>query len=232
VKQFKTTVEKRNENNKRNVRFCVYTRNDFDKGDRDSSNDSKTKTTQTSHFPVSFPIVMAALLAAVDEYGELMRMSIASPRNYFRLGAWEAPPAIIATYLGDYMTNYLEDVMNGADAHYQPGVKTIDLGAREVVPFKVPADDRNCISPFPYGGARFEFHAVGLTQNMSMVNTVLNTIAAEKVMEFSDGIEAGEDPSAVARKALKKHWRVIFNGNNYNKENQQMLTDRGIWCIE
>lgn len=180
----------------------------------------------------AFAVVMAALIAAVDEHGDLMRSAIASPGNDFRLGACEAPPAIVSTYLGDDMTKYLEDFMNGADAHYNPGRKTLDLGTREILPFEVPAEDRNRTSPFPYGGARFEFRAVGSAQNVSLVNTVLNTIAAEKFGEFADRIDAGEDAATVAREALKKHWKVIFNGDNYDEANQQMLTDNGVWRID
>jgi len=181
---------------------------------------------------LSFPVVMAALIAAVDEHGDLMRMAIASPGNDFRLGACEAPPAIVSTYLGDDMTAYLEAFMNGSEAKYEPGKKTLDLGTAEVLPFEVPAEDRNRTSPFPYGGARFEFRAVGSAQNVSMVNTVLNTIAAEKFGEFADRIDAGEDPADIAREALKKHWKVIFNGDNYDEANQQMLTDSGVWRID
>lgn len=180
----------------------------------------------------AFPVIMAAIVAAVDEHGDLMRMAIASPGNDFRLGACEAPPAIVSTYLGEDMTKYLEAFMAGASTKYVPSVKTIDLGTREVLPFTVPAEDRNRTSPFPYGGGRFEFRAVGSSQNVSLVNCVLNTIAAEKFGQFADRIEAGEDAGDVAREALKKHWKVVFNGDNYCEANQQMLTDRGVWRID
>ena len=180
----------------------------------------------------AFPVIMAAIVAAVDDNGDLMRAAIASPGNDFRLGACEAPPAIVSTYLGDDMTSYLEKFMNGETSEYKPGKKTLDLGTREVLPFEVPAEDRNRTSPFPYGGARFEFRAVGSAQNVSLVNTVLNTIAAEKFADFADRIEAGEKPADVAREALKKHWKVIFNGDNYDEDNQQMLTDAGVWRID
>jgi len=182
--------------------------------------------------PDAFPVIMAAIVAAVDENGDLMRAAIASPGNDFRLGACEAPPAIVSTYLGDDMTSYLEAFMNGESSEYNPGKKLLDLGTREVMPFEVPAEDRNRTSPFPYGGARFEFRAVGSAQNVSLVNTVLNTIAAEKFAEFADRIEAGEAPADVAREALNKHWKVIFNGDNYDEANQQMLTDSGVWRID
>mgnify|MGYP005851428005 CR=1 FL=1 len=180
----------------------------------------------------AFPVIMAAIVAAVDEHGDLMRMSIASPGNDFRLGACEAPPAIVSTYLGDDMTNYLEAFINGENARYNPGKKTLDLGTREVLPFEVPAEDRNRTSPFPYGGARFEFRAVGSAQNVSLVNTVMNTITAEKFKEFADRIEAGENAADIAREALKKHWKVVFNGDNYCEDNQTMLTERGVWRID
>lgn len=122
--------------------------------------------------------------------------------------------------------------MNGSKAKYEPQRKTIDLGTPEVVPFQVPAEDRNRTSPFPYGGARFEFRAVGSSQNVSMVNTVLNAITASKFAEFADRIEAGEDAAEVAREALKKHWKVIFNGNNYDPAMQAELTSRGVWRID
>ncbi len=181
----------------------------------------------------AFPVIMAAIVAAIDEHGDLMRMAISSPGNDFRLGACEAPPAIVSTYLGEDMTFYLEHLKDGkGSGEYVPGVKTLDLGTEEILPFEVPAEDRNRTSPFPYGGARFEFRAVGSSQNVSMVNTVLNTITAEKFGEFADRIDAGEDPLDVAKEALNKHWKVIFNGNNYDEEMQQMLTDRGVWRID
>ena len=181
----------------------------------------------------AFTVIMAAMIAAVDEHGDLMRMAISSPGNDFRLGACEAPPAIVSCYLGEDMTFYLEHFKDGkGKGEYVPGIKTLDLGTREVLPFEVPAEDRNRTSPFPYGGARFEFRAVGSAQNVSMVNTVLNTIIAEKFGEFSDRIDAGESAIDVAREALNKHWRVIFNGDNYCDTSQQELTDRGLWRID
>jgi glutamine synthetase len=160
-------------------------------------------------------------------------MAIASPGNDFRLGACEAPPAIVSTYLGDDMTFYLSHFKDGkGEGEYIPQKKMLDLGTHEVLPFEVPSEDRNRTSPFPYGGARFEFRAVGSSQNVSMVNTVLNTIVAEKFAEFSDAIDAGADPHDIARQALNENWKVIFNGNNYDEAVQQELTDRGLWRID
>lgn len=130
------------------------------------------------------------------------------------------------------MTSYLESFKDGEMKEYVPNKKTIDVGVSGVKPFTVPAEDRNRTSPFPYGGARFEFRAVGSSQNVSMVNTVLNIMCAQKFAEFADKIEGGMDPVDVARDALKEHWKVIFNGNGYDLDNQKMLTDRGVWRID
>eukprot|EP00591_Stephanopyxis_turris_P011704 CAMPEP_0195509352 /NCGR_PEP_ID=MMETSP0794_2-20130614/2306_1 /TAXON_ID=515487 /ORGANISM="Stephanopyxis turris, Strain CCMP 815" /LENGTH=714 /DNA_ID=CAMNT_0040636545 /DNA_START=35 /DNA_END=2179 /DNA_ORIENTATION=+ len=182
--------------------------------------------------PLSFPVVMAAIISAVDTHGDLMRMSISCPGNDFRLGACEAPPAIVSTYLGHDMTTYLKNFKEGHPGEYVPHVKTLDLGTSSILPFNVPAEDRNRTSPFPYGGGRFEFRAVGSSQNVSMVNTVLNTITAAKFAEFSDAIEAGGDPIEIAREALDKHWKVIFNGDNYCEDEQETLTKNGVWRID
>eukprot|EP00468_Gymnochlora_sp_CCMP2014_P005237 CAMPEP_0167758090 /NCGR_PEP_ID=MMETSP0110_2-20121227/10279_1 /TAXON_ID=629695 /ORGANISM="Gymnochlora sp., Strain CCMP2014" /LENGTH=683 /DNA_ID=CAMNT_0007644335 /DNA_START=100 /DNA_END=2151 /DNA_ORIENTATION=- len=179
-----------------------------------------------------FPIVMSAIVSGVDKHGDLMRCAIASPGNDFRLGACEAPPAIVSTYLGDDMTDYLASFKDGSDAPYSPGLKELDLGVECLGTLTVPAEDRNRTSPFPYGGHRFEFRAVGSSQNVSLVNTVLNTLTAEAFGEFSDAIEGGAAPRDVAAKALNEHWKVIFNGDNYDEDNQQMLTDRGVWRID
>lgn len=182
--------------------------------------------------PLALPVIMAAIISAFDEYGDLLRMAIATPGNDFRLGACEAPPAIVSTYLGESMTAYLEAFRAGDKATYNPQAKTIDLGTPYVLPFTVPAEDRNRTSPLPYGGGRFEFRAVGSSQNVSLVNTVLNTITAAKFDEFATACENGADPVAHARKVLDQHWKVVFNGNNYDPANQQMLTDRGVWRID
>merc|ERR1719253_1618218 len=144
-----------------------------------------------------------------------MRMSIASPGNDFRLGACEAPPAIVSTYLGDSVTKYLEDFQKtGVFTPYDAPGAICDLGVDSIAPFTVPAEDRNRTSPFPFGGHRFEFRAVGSSQNVSMVNTVLCTIFAESFAHFSKAFEGGASPASVAKAALDEHSRVICNGNS------------------
>jgi glutamine synthetase len=179
-----------------------------------------------------FPVLMAGIISAVDTHGDLMRMAIASPGNDFRLGACEAPPAIVSTYLGDDITAYLEKFMAGDVSPYEPNTKTVDLGIPSIAPFTVPAEDRNRTSPFPYGGHRFEFRAVGSSQNVSLVNVVLCTIWAEAFKNISDKIEAGQDAKKVATELLEKHWRVIFNGNGYSEEWPIEAGKRGVWRID
>ena len=179
-----------------------------------------------------FPVIMAAMVKAINENGDLMRMAIATPGNDFRLGACEAPPAIMSMYLGDDMTSYLEAYANGDNKAYNPATKSLDMGASVLPKCPVPAEDRNRTSPFPYGGHRFEFRAVGSAQNVSIVNTVLATITAKAFKDFSDAIEAGAKPKDVAAKALKENFKAVFNGNNYCEDNQKMLTDRGNWRID
>ena len=183
--------------------------------------------------PEIFPVVMAALVSAIDKHGDLMRLSIASPGNDFRLGAMEAPPAVMSTYLGEDMTKYLMDFMeSGKVDAYAPTKKDLGFGADAIPSIQVPAEDRNRTSPFPYGGARFEFRAAGSAQNVSLVNTVLNTIAAEAFKIVADRIEAGETPTAVAQDLLKQHAKVIHNGNGYDPEWPEQAVEKGIWRID
>lgn len=184
--------------------------------------------------PDAFPVIMSSIVAAIDQHGDLMRMSIACPGNDFRLGACEAPPAIVSTYLGDDMTAYLDAFAEGKSTDYVPGVKKLDFGVDcgHLSDFTVPAEDRNRTSPFPYGGARFEYRAVGSTQNVSLVNTVLNTITADAFKTTADRIEAGEDPADVARDLYKTHKRVVFNGDSYDPSWPEESVERGIWRID
>ena len=188
--------------------------------------------TKRSGNPEIFPIVMSAIVAAVDEYGDLMRLAIASPGNDFRLGAMEAPPSVISTYLGTQMTAYLKDFMEGNVYEYKPATTPVDLGVDILPIVHAPAEDRNRTSPFPYGGHRFEFRAVGSSQNVSMVNTVLNAITAKYFATISERIEAGEKAVDVAQDLLKKHSKVIFNGNGYDPKWPDEADKLGITHID
>lgn len=179
-----------------------------------------------------FPVLMAAIVQAIDQYGDLMRMAIACPGNDFRLGACEAPPSIISTYLGEDITAYLHAYKNGDLKSYKPSSKMLKLGASMLADIECPSEDRNRTSPFPYGGHRFEFRACGSSQNVSMVNTVLAAICAKVFKEFTEKIQAGATPREIAQESLKNHWKVIFNGNGYDQANQKMLTENGLWRID
>merc|ERR1711871_5330 len=169
-----------------------------------------------------FPVLMAGIISAVDTHGDLMRMAIASPGNDFRLGACEAPPAIVSTYLGDDITEYLTAYAKGG-GKYEPKTKDLSMGVEGMRHMEIPAQDRNRTSPFPYGGHRFEFRAVGSAQNVSLVNTVLNTITANAFKEVADRIEGGETAQAVAADLINTHVpKVVFNGDNYDEANQEM----------
>jgi glutamine synthetase len=187
---------------------------------------------QASGNPDIFPVIMSAIVSAVDAYGDLMRLAIATPGNDFRLGACEAPPAIVSTYLGEDLTNFLTEWKDGKRGEYKPRTKELSTGNTVLAPVIVPSEDRNRTSPFPYGGHRFEFRAVGSSQNVSIVNTVLNTMCAGMFRDFADAIERKADPREVASKALNDHWKVIFNGNNYDERVQNELTAKGVWRID
>eukprot|EP00960_Hanusia_phi_P021487 634844-Hanusia_phi.AAC.1 len=179
-----------------------------------------------------FPVIMAAVVTAVDKHSDLMRAAIADPGNDFRLGAMEAPPSIISTYLGESLTEYMEGFKEGKRGEYKPKPRTVDTGCELFGTLEVPTEDRNRTSPFPYGGHRFEFRAVGSAQNVSLVNTVLNTMCADAFKEFADKIEGGMKPADVAAAALKEHWKIIFNGNGYSEEWKAEAGKRGLCRID
>mmetsp|Transcript_60321 Transcript_60321/g.127735 ORF Transcript_60321/g.127735 Transcript_60321/m.127735 type:complete len:771 (-) Transcript_60321:107-2419(-) len=182
--------------------------------------------------PEIFPIVMAATVAAVDKFGDLMRAAIACPGNDFRLGAMEAPPAVISTYLGKQMTEYMQGFLDGEATEYQPKTKQIDLGVEELPKITAPAEDRNRTSPFPFGGHRFEFRACGSSQNVSLVNTVLAAMMAHEFREIATKVEMGRSATAVAKEMLKAHFKCVFNGNGYDPNWPEQAVERGIWRID
>ena len=180
-----------------------------------------------------FAIVMAAVVRGVDVYGDLLRMSIASPGNDFRLGAMEAPPAVMSTYLGPALTDFLTKYAAGeATEGYVPAKAELPFGVRSIKPMAIPAEDRNRTSPFPYGGNRFEFRAAGSSQNVSMINTVLNALTAEGMKVIADRVSAGEKPKAVAQDLLNKHMKCVFNGNGYDPAWPDKAKEQGVWRID
>jgi len=189
--------------------------------------------------PEAFPVLMAAIISAIDKHGDMMRLSISTPGNDFRLGGMEAPPAIVSTYLGDDMTSFMERFVAGDRSPYVPETKTFSMlgdcaadGLGHLGDFTVPAEDRNRTSPFPYGGARFEYRAVGSTQNVSMVNVVLNTVTAEAFNLVADRMEAGEKPADIAKELYEAHKKVVYNGNGYDESWPDEADKRGIWRLD
>merc|ERR1719160_956389 len=178
-----------------------------------------------------FAIVMAAVVAAIDKYGDMMRMGIASPGNDFRLGAMEAPPAVISTYLGEQMTQFLTQFAEDGSTAYEPKTTAIDMGCSSLPGVVAPAEDRNRTSPFPYGGMRFEFRAVGSSQNVSLVNTVLATMVAHEFAGISAKVEAGQAAIDVAKDLLKTHMKVVFNGNGYGEGWPSEAEKKGLYHI-
>jgi glutamine synthetase len=179
-----------------------------------------------------FPIIMAATVAAVDKFGDLMRAAISCPGNDFRLGAMEAPPAVISTYLGASVTDYLQSFVNGDIKEYQPRTKNINLGVETLPQIEAPAEDRNRTSPFPFGGHRFEFRACGSSQNVSMVNTVLAAMMANEFKEMADKVEEGYSAVQVAQALLKAHSKVVYNGNGYDPQWPDKAKARGVCRID
>ena len=182
--------------------------------------------------PELFAVIMAAIVKAVDEYGDLMRLSIATPGNDLRLGGFEAPSYIVTLSLGDSLTEYLRRFMNGSTEIYKPESRVFDMGALAIPPIEVPAEDRNRSAFFAFGGNRFEFRAAGSSQNLSLINCVLGTITARIFKDFADQIENGKTAREVAQQALRESFKVIFNGNNYDPKIREAQKSQGLWAIE
>lgn len=168
-----------------------------------------------------FLFFLAAIIKAVDEYQDLMRIAAASAGNDHRLGANEAPPAIISMFLGSDLTAVLDAIEEGKE--YTSSLDTMMRIAGSSIPsIKQDNTDRNRTSPFAFTGNKFEFRMVGSTSSISTPNIFLNTIVAEAITELMDIIDTKEDKEAAIKEAIKetiiKHKRIVFNGNGYSDE--------------
>ncbi|MCQ2407144.1 MAG: glutamine synthetase III [Oscillospiraceae bacterium] len=167
-----------------------------------------------------FLLMVAAVVAAVDEHQDLLRMSVASAGNDHRLGANEAPPAIVSVYLGDDLQLQLEAAAEGRDE--QKHHETLMTGVHVLPDFKKDTSDRNRTSPMAFTGNKFEFRMLGSENSIADTNIALNTIFAEALCNFADRLEGAEDVAEAVQKilsdTLKTHGRIIFNGNNYSQE--------------
>ena len=178
-----------------------------------------------------FLIILAAIIKAVDDYQDLMRVSVAHPGNDHRLGSNEAPPAIVSIFLGEELDAIIRSIIDGST---YKGTKAgiMDLGIPTIPTFRKDTTDRNRTSPFAFTGNKFEFRMLGASQNIAMPNIVLNTTVAESFRQFADELEAAEDFDAAVGRLLKKtfaeHERIIFDGNGYSSEWAREAERRGL----
>ncbi len=185
----------------------------------------------TPHENAQFLVFLCAVIKAVDEYPEMLRASAANPGNDHRLGANEAPPAIISIFLGDQLTDILEQIENGGAKSFIQGGE-LKIGVNTLPTLPKDATDRNRTSPFAFTGNKFEFRMVPSSGSISGANFVLNTIVADVLSDIADRLEKAEDFNSEVQLLLKemvsKHKRVIFNGNNYCEDWIQEAEKRGL----
>ena len=186
---------------------------------------------KTPHENAQFLIFLGAVVKAVDEYADLLRCSAANPGNDHRLGANEAPPAIISIFLGDHLTDILEQITNGGPKSSKQGGE-LRIGVTTLPPLPKDTTDRNRTSPFAFTGNKFEFRMVASSASIAEPNYTLNTIVAETLGQIAERLEKASDFNAEVQLVLKeivlKHSRVIFNGNNYTDEWVAEAEKRGL----
>ena len=178
-----------------------------------------------------FLLFLAAFIKGVDEYQDLLRCSVANPGNDHRLGAQEAPPAIISVFLGDELTAIVDSIIN--DTKYvEQGKKTLSIGVDSLPAIPQDTTDRNRTSPLAFTGNKFEFRMLGSSQSISGPNIALNTIMAEELSQFADKLEGAEDFNAalhdLVKRVLTDHQRIIFNGNGYEDAWVEEARKRGL----
>lgn len=180
---------------------------------------------------IQFQLFLAAIVKAVHEYQDLLRISVASAGNDHRLGANEAPPAIISMYLGDDLGALVDSIINGTE-YISKGKVKMSTGVDVLPDFKKDTSDRNRTSPFAFTGNKFEFRALGSALNIACPNIMLNTMVAEELSEFYDELKDASDLDAAVKALIKKtfteHQAIIFNGNNYAPEWVEEAEKRGL----
>ena len=180
---------------------------------------------------LQFLVFLAAVIKAVDEYADLLRTSVATPGNDHRLGANEAPPAIISIFVGEELEAVIDAI--ASDSPYAGPVKMkMDLGVDVLPKFSKDTTDRNRTSPFAFTGNKFEFRMPGSAENLSDANTILNTAVAKELKGYADELEGAEDFTSAAialvKRTIRDHRRVIFNGNGYTAEWEEEAAKRGL----
>jgi len=185
----------------------------------------------TPHENMVFMVMLCAVIRAVDKYAKLLRSSVANVGNEHRLGANEAPPAVVSIFLGDQLTDIIEQLEKGSAKTSKHGGH-LRLGVTTLPPLPKDSTDRNRTSPFAFTGNKFEFRMVGSTQSTSGPTFVLNTIVADVLSEIADELEKSSNVKADAQKILqriiKNHKRIIFNGDNYTDEWVEQAEKRGL----
>ena len=186
----------------------------------------------TPHENIQFLLVLACIMKAVDVHADLLRQSAAVPGNDYRLGAQEAPPAIISIFVGEQIEDVIDQLCSTGSATHSKMGGTLRTGVTTLPDFDKDATDRNRTSPFAFTNNKFEFRMVGSSDSISSANVVLNTIVAEAFKEAADILEASDDfPTAVhdlIKKLLSEHRRIIFNGDGYTEEWVQEAERRGL----
>ena len=182
-----------------------------------------------------FLLFLAAVIKAVDEHQDLLRISVATAGNDHRLGANEAPPAIISMYLGDDLEQIVDAIINHED-YESHGTVLMKTGVESMPDFKKDTSDRNRTSPFAFTGNKFEFRSLGSSISISCPNIMLNTIVADVLSQFADQLENAEDFNAECRKLIRKtfreHKRIIFNGDGYTAEWVEEAKRRGLMNLK
>ena len=180
---------------------------------------------------IQFQLFLAAIIKAVDEYQDLLRITVASAGNDHRLGANEAPPAIISMYLGDDLGALVESIINGTEYRSHAKLK-METGVDALPTFRKDNSDRNRTSPFAFTGNKFEFRALGSSLNIACPNYMLNTMVAEELSGFYEKLNGETDiytaVKALVKETLTAHQRIIFNGDNYTDEWVEEAARRGL----
>ena len=186
---------------------------------------------------IQFLVFLMAVIKAVDEYADVLRISVASAGNDHRLGANEAPPAVVSVFLGDELTEVMKSIEN--DTYFTShGAVQMDIGAKVLPHFVKDNTDRNRTSPFAFTGNKFEFRMLGSAASVANPNIILNTAVAEALRQFAQelsGVPAEEMEHAVhelIKRAIRKHKRVIFNGNGYTDEWIEEAEKRGLYNLK
>ena len=187
---------------------------------------------RTPHDNTQFLLVLTAILKAVDDYAGLLRLSATDYGNDFRLGAQEAPPAIISVFLGEQLQDVLDQIVREGLATHSIARTSFETGVAFLPSFSRDATDRNRTSPFAFIGNRFEFRMVGSADSIACANTVLNTITADAFAEISAVLEQADDRIAAAHELIQKyateHQRILFSGNGYSREWVEEAARRGL----